>query len=106
MEILIFLIYILAVWRISNLFVNESGPFDMFLRIRKLTGIVHDSQKRPVEIPDNVFAGVLSCVWCFSIWVAFFMTILIFVSPTASLIFELPFALSAGAIWVNKVMEK
>ena len=48
---------ILAVWRITFLFVMEDGPFDIFHRIRQLAG-------------DSFFGRLLNCFFCLSVWVS------------------------------------
>lgn len=100
------IIYGFAVWRISSLFVREDGPTYIFRHLREKIGITHDEQGVPVIIPDTFLAGVFSCVWCFSIWVAFFWTIFWLMLPEWSLKIAVPFAMSGVAIlidrWVNK----
>lgn len=95
------IVYVLAVWRVSSLFVGEAGPFRVFLKLRAWAGIRHDDTGRAVEIPDNFSAQLFSCVWCFSIWVGFFLTIFWLVSPEWSLKFSVPFALSGGAVCIE-----
>jgi len=85
-------VYALAVWRISNLFVNERGPWKLFVHIRELSGIEHDESGTPVVIPDS---SVFSCFLCTSIWVSLF-TILM---PN---FFKDIFAGSALAIFINR----
>ena len=67
---MIYIILGLATWRVSHMFVYEEGPFKLFVRIRELFGIKHDSDNIPIAWPDNC---VLTCVWCFSVWVAFIL---------------------------------
>lgn len=63
----------LATWRLSNMLVNEYGPFGVFMRLRELAGIEHDSAGVPNVQPVN---NVLSCIWCTSVWVALPMLLL------------------------------
>lgn len=63
----------LATWRLSSMLVNEYGPFGMFMRLRALTGIEHDSSGVPIVVPTN---NVLSCIWCTSVWVAALLLLL------------------------------
>jgi hypothetical protein len=52
-----FVLAALAIWRITHLFVNEDGPWDASLRLRRAL--------------NGTFAGNLfSCFYCLSIWIA------------------------------------
>ena len=57
-----------AGWRLALLLVSEQGPWDVFERLRTRVGIPPQGQAG--EIPSNPLAGVLSCVWCCSVWTA------------------------------------
>jgi len=48
---------VLGVWRVTHLFWGEDGPFDVFVRIRRLFG-------------NSVFGQMLDCFYCLSLWVA------------------------------------
>lgn len=61
-------ILIASVWRIASLFVNEDGPFDIFVHIRKFSGVYYDEFSNVHG--KNVVSKALLCLWCFSIWVA------------------------------------
>lgn len=51
------LIAVLAVWRGTHLLWGEDGPFEIFLRLRKLAG--------------RGFVGeLLDCFYCLSLWIA------------------------------------
>lgn len=95
-------IFGLATWRVSSLIVDEDGPFDIFLRIRKLAGIVHDENGKPLMIPERFFSKLLSCVWCASVWVGFFWTAVCCLFPEVAYLLALPFVLSAVAVFLNK----
>ena len=90
------IVFGLATWRISSLLVDEPGPFRMFIRLRELVGITHDADDNVEMIPGGLLPGILSCVWCCSMWVGILITIISFVPY--SFYFALPFALSALAI--------
>jgi hypothetical protein len=47
----------LAVWRVTHLFWGEDGPWDLFVRLRRLAG-------------DSFVGGALDCFYCLSLWVA------------------------------------
>lgn len=100
------LIYALAVWRVSSMFVHEDGPAYLFRTIREKTGIRHDGDGTPTIVPETFAAQVFNCVWCFSVWVSFLWTAFWLVSPEWSLKFAVPFAFSAGAILIDALIEK
>jgi hypothetical protein len=53
-----FLLVALAVWRLTHLFSQEDGPFDLVFKLRKLLG--------------SGFAGqLMDCFYCLSVWIAF-----------------------------------
>jgi hypothetical protein len=103
MTLITFLVLGLATWRIASLLVNEAGPFHVFTKIRKLVGIQHDSDEKILMVPDRFLAGVLSCVWCCSMYVGFFWLIAWLAFPLPAFWVACVFALSALAIVVNKM---
>lgn len=60
-------IYGAATWRVTYMLVNETGPFDIFVKLRELWGIKHDEDGVPLLFPHGV---PLACMWCTSVWVA------------------------------------
>ena len=96
-----FVIYALATWRISSMFVDEPGPFRIFVKIRELVGITHDSDDQVEIIPSGFLPGIFSCVWCFSLWSGFFWT-LVSLSSYGEM-FALPFALSTCGILLHGI---
>jgi len=92
----------LATWRVSNLLVNERGPFDIFVHLRELSGIEHDQDGIPTVIPDGFIPGVLSCVWCASMWVGFFWTVLFWTLPGMALFCGVILGLSSLAILLDR----
>ena len=92
------IVYGLATWRIASLLVDEPGPFRIFVRLRSLVGITHDEDDNVAVIPDGFLPELLSCLWCTSLWVGFFCTIMYLLFPQVSFYLALPFALSALAI--------
>lgn len=95
-----FIILTLACWRISSLFVNEQGPFEIFDRLRWLAGVRHNEFN--VAYSTNVIGGALACLWCFSLSVGIILMITYSFYPAQTILACLPFALSAGAIMVSK----
>lgn len=96
----------LAVWRVSSLFVREKGPFYIFVRVRTWAGIQHDDNGLPWLVPDNFWAQLLGCVWCFSMWTGAVWTLAFLFVPKAILILSAPLALSAVAIALDSCIQK
>lgn len=88
-----FVVYALAVWRISHMLVYEEGPVGIFAWMRGKTGIVHDDQGVPIAWPDH---NVFRCLWCTSWWVSLGLLAL-------PVVVFVPFAGSAVAIIINKL---
>jgi hypothetical protein len=99
-----FIILTLATWRISNLFVNEDGPFMVFAELRRMAGVTYDFEGEPIA--SNEAAKLLTCVFCFSIWLGLAVAVAYYFYPVRTYWVCLPFALSAGAValdrWVNQ----
>lgn len=95
--LLIFVIFGLATWRLSSLLVNEAGPFNVFVDLREMIGITHDDEGNPIMYPKGFLPELFKCVWCMSVWVGIFATLLL---PFFALI-AIPLALSAVAIIVD-----
>ena len=51
------LIAALAVWRLTHLLWGEDGPWDCFVRLRKLAG-------------SSIAGRILDCFYCLSVWIA------------------------------------
>jgi len=90
----------LATWRITSLLVHEDGPWDIFLRLRRRAGLEND-----IEIPAGFFPGVLSCIWCCSIWVGMGWTLLFWLVPGGVEWLALPFVFSALAIGWERLVK-
>lgn len=98
------LILVLACWRLTSLLVKEDGPFEMFAKFRRLIGIRHiEGSLTPYG--TNVFAESLSCVWCCSVWVGVALAVAYIIDPESTILASLPFALSAGAIIVERTLN-
>ena len=102
MDILSFAILCMAAWRIASLLVREQGPWRMFVWIRERAGIQHDDKGTPWLIPDNVLAGILSCTWCASVWIGMFWVGFFLISPLLATKIATIFAISTGAILIDK----
>ena len=82
---------VLGVWRVTHLFWGEEGPFDVFVRIRKLFG-------------NSVFGQMLDCFYCLSLWVAMPFAWLLGATWRNRVLLWL--ALSGGAILLERATEK
>jgi hypothetical protein len=71
----------LASWRLAHMLVHETGPYDVLVRLRELTGIEHDEDNNIVSYPNST---PLFCVFCTSIW-------------TSAILYFLP-------AWVRKIL--
>lgn len=68
------ILLVFASWRLSNLLVNEAGPGNVLVKLRKLTGIYYDERSKR---QSRTFIGDLfNCIWCMSVWVGLLMVIL------------------------------
>lgn len=92
----------LATWRISNLLVNEDGPFDFFARLRSALGVKYDETSRPYG--TNVFSKLWTCVWCISPYVGALLTFGYWRWSGLFILILLPFALSAAAVIADRVV--
>lgn len=97
----------LAVWRISYMLVWEDGPFEIFEKLRDKIGIGYDiAGERGVrsDLPlwRTTVADLFLCVYCMSVWWGFGFAILYFIQPFLAVALAVPFALSTGAILVNR----
>lgn len=98
------LILVLACWRLTSLLVRESGPFKMFTRFRHLVG-VRTVEGSSTSYGMNIIAETLSCDWCCSVWIGTALTIAYAIEPSLTVMASLPFALSAGAIIVERILN-
>lgn len=89
----------LATWRLTSLLVWEDGPFEVFARLRHLLGVRYDETNQPYGA--NWFAKGVVCPACASVWFGAFWCIIYLLWHSAWYI-ALPFALSAGAIAVER----
>lgn len=90
-DTLAFLSCVLAVWRVTHLFSQEDGPFDLVFKFRKLLG-------------HGFFGSLLDCFYCLSMWVAIPFAIWLSANWQTGLINWL--ALSGGACILFKMTEQ
>jgi hypothetical protein len=98
-------LFIAAVWRLSNLLANEDGPFHMFktLRSKIARAEVRSRRKNGLLSKLHLYEGV-NCEYCNSIWFGSFFAAVYLIAPNVALALALPLALSTGAILIKKVV--
>ena len=106
MDITTFTILSLAAWRVSNMFVAEKGPFNLFWKIREWAGVQHNNDGEPFAYPETFLAQLLSCTWCTSVWVGAAWAIAWLLWPVVTLKIAVIFALSAGAILIDNHLKE
>jgi hypothetical protein len=98
-----FVVLSLAVYRLSIMLVDESGPFDIFDKLRYAAGIRYDQFSQAHS--NKVVGKALLCVNCTSVWVAFAACIAYAILPTVTLLISMPFAVSSVAILIYEYMS-
>jgi hypothetical protein len=91
MEFYWLLLGILCVWRVTHLLQAEDGPWDVFVRLRRLAG-------------EGFWGRLLDCFYCLSMWIAVPFALLIGQGWKEWLLLWL--ALSAGAILLERATDK
>lgn len=95
-----FLILTLATWRISSLLVNELGPANIFETIRHRIGVRYSESG--IRYGENVVAEAFVCAWCLSVWVGLILGLVWTFNGVVATMIAVPFALSGGAILIEK----
>ena len=106
MNIIDLLILSLATWRLSSLVAtpDDDGPWEMFLRFRKLVGVKYD-ENTGFYYGTNEFAKGVTCVWCISFWIGLVFGLLYYFFGDLIAWCSLPLALSAAAIIVERITD-
>ena len=94
----------LASWRLSSLLVTEEGPFGILAKFRSFVGVRYDELSMPYG--TNVIADVFTCVWCASMWIGIFFSIIFYINAHLALMLALPFAVSTVAIVIERIMKE
>lgn len=96
---LVILILSSAIWRLSSLVANETGPFHMFKRFRMYCGTLCE---------DHLFwrrfhlYELVNCEWCLSMWMGFIIVPLYYLFGNVVTWLALPLALSCYAIVIKQ----
>lgn len=98
----------LATWRLSNLLVNEAGPFEVFDWLRAQFDVrwqveTQEHYLRPGS--NNEVGKMLLCVYCTSIWAALFFVALTLLLPGVAFVVTAILALSAVSCVLARYME-
>lgn len=98
----------LATWRIAHMLVKEDGPLDIFYKLHVAVGIVYkeDGEVDEERSSKSFLSTVLQCVYCTSVWVGLFFTLLGAISIHLAYWVALPFCFSAAAVLLEMWSEK
>lgn len=69
-----FLIYTLAVWRLTYILTQENGPSDAFARLREWSGVHYSVSGKAYG--TSFLGDILACFWCCSVWVSGILLVL------------------------------
>ena len=97
------LLIVLATWRITKLFVDEDGPFDVFAKLRYKAGVREDQFGNRYAV--NKLAEGLTCIWCTSIWFSFFASFFSEYSVNIHTFLIVWLAISAAVIFFDEFVE-
>lgn len=85
-----FLVSTLAVWRATHLLHAEDGPWDLFLRLRRLSG-------------SGQIRRALDCFYCLSLWMSIPFALVLLRNPAEGVCLWL--GLSGGAVLLQRATE-
>jgi len=88
---MLYVLAVLATWRITHLLANEDGPADIIVRLRGRLG-------------DGFIGSLLDCFNCLSLWIAAPAAFLLSRRPLMGVISWL--AISGGACLLERLGEK
>jgi hypothetical protein len=105
MSLELLIIAALAVYRLSYMLNAEAGPADIFGRLRARMGVKYDQYSNAYS--DHWLGQGMLCFYCLSVWIAFSVTVFVFIASTLdratiALWVLFPFALSGLAIFLKK----
>ena len=86
-----FALGILAVWRVSHLLAFESGPWDVFGRLRRMVG-------------GGFWGSLLGCFYCLSLWIAAPFALMLAQAWAERVLLWLAF--SAAAILLERITSR
>jgi len=86
-----FLIFTLAIWRITHLLQAEDGPWDIIFKLRKALG-------------NSILGSLMDCFYCLSIWIS--LPFGFFTGTDWLQRIILWFAFSGGSILLQKISSR
>ena len=95
-----YVLYALAIWRVSSMLVQEEGPGDIFVKLRHKVGVQHDMHNRAYG--ESFISKLFTCVVCMSVWISTFFVIGDKIQGGLMRSASIPLALSTGAIIINR----
>jgi len=111
MDLFTFVLYALAVWRLTMLLVYETGPGGLFARLRALAGVqtvqtITAQGQQVAQVATNWLGAALLCFKCTSVWCALFFCLGHLLWPHGMPWLASPLALSAAAILLTNVERR
>ncbi len=92
----------LATWRLAQLIVSESGPYEVVSRFRHWAGVRYDQYSRPYGTTE--LSKLIACVLCLSFWVG--PVVALFVGARrVGVVITHGLAFSAVAILIHKWLD-
>jgi len=97
------LIDCLAAWRLAFMLVKENGPGNIFQEMRRHLGVeTVNEYGNPVCDEQDATFGMFCCVFCMSVWCAALVRFL----RTGKIQPLWALAVSAGALWIDKLITR
>lgn len=103
----VFIIGALATYRLTAMINNETGPGEIFGKLRVRLGVKFDEYSKPYG--TNWIAEGVLCFYCLSVWIGFAVTVWIIIAivlgiPFLAAIFLFPLAFSGVAVYLKKAV--
>lgn len=101
-----FILLSFAVWRVSSLITSEDGPWDIFAKLRNISGVRYDESSQEYGT-TSLSRGIL-CLWCVSLWVGLPIAFIFPIPITGSLfdVFVTWLAFGTSVILVDTILKK
>jgi hypothetical protein len=93
----------LAVWRVSTLLANETGPWDVLLKLRTILGVEMGTYGKQ---GTSTLSKLVICVWCSSIWFGILAAIAYYIAPGETVFVALGLAISAAAVLLEETTDR